>query len=51
MTSPRPYRNHADWNRICDLLIAGRRADNGTYWDEHGDGVSRRRQPGGDQPL
>jgi GNAT superfamily N-acetyltransferase len=34
---PRPYRGRSDWKRICDLLIEGRRADNGTYYIHVGD--------------
>src|SRR3984957_10875274 len=35
--NPRPYRARSDWKRICDLLIAGRRANNGTYYIHVGD--------------
>lgn len=28
---PRPYRDAVDWRAMLDLLVAGRRANNGTY--------------------
>ncbi len=37
LKEPRPYRDAQDWPRLLDLLMAGRRADNGTYYVHTGD--------------
>lgn len=34
---PRRYRDEADWHAMLELLAAGRRADNGTYYVHAGD--------------
>lgn len=35
--TPRPYTGTADLQKMCDLLIEGRRANNGTYYVHPGD--------------
>lgn len=34
---PRPYRDERDWQALLNLLVEGRRADNGTYYVHTGD--------------
>lgn len=33
----RPYHDDTDWNKMLDLLVEGRRAENGTYYVHTGD--------------
>jgi ribosomal protein S18 acetylase RimI-like enzyme len=35
--TPRPYRDSADWEAMCQILREGRAADNGTYYVHTGD--------------
>lgn len=37
LAEPRPYRDDRDWRAMLDLLVAGRRANNGTYYVHSGD--------------
>jgi mycothiol synthase len=37
MREPRPYRDEHDLQGMCDLLVAGRKAANGTYYIHTGD--------------
>jgi hypothetical protein len=37
MNEPRLYRDEHDLQAMCDLLILGRKADNGTYYIHTGD--------------
>ncbi len=37
LAEPRPYGGDRDWRAMLDLLVAGRRADNGTYYVHTGD--------------
>src|SRR6185503_20994157 len=37
MMEPRPYRDRSDWKKMLNLLVEGRRANNGTYYVHTGD--------------